>query len=346
MTRLTTHSEEIDTLAAQWIARRDAGLSPTEAAQFVRWREQDVRHAEALHRFESTWSALARPRQVGAAAGLRGKLDVLATRQRLRKFRGVGAAAITALALLFFVGRKPENGEFSPSPTPSLVVQRPESRTLPDGSTVELKTDAKILVDFSGKHRRVQLVAGEALFAVAKDPARTFVVEAGGVEVRALGTAFAVQLRPTGIEVLVTEGRVAVNQSEPNASPAASGQTSAVEPRILAVVDAGSRVVVDSAPQASLPQVIPIVPEELVERLAWRATRVEFSGTPLSEVVVFLNRHHATRFVIEDESVARVQLSGNFRVDDAAVFTRMLEAGFGLKAEPRGEKEIVLRRAR
>ena len=345
MTPLTSHSVKIDAMAAQWVARRDAGLSAAEETQFAQWLEQDTRHAEAVGRFESTWSALGRPRRVGAAAALTRKLNVLSTRQRRKKF-GAASAAVATLTIVCLVWWLPETREPSSSPVPSLVVQRPETRTLPDGSTVELKPEAKIVVDFGGKLRRVRLVAGEALFAVAKDPSRTFVVEAGGVEVRALGTAFAVQLRTSGIEVLVTEGRVAVNQAEAHATHAAGDATLPVEPRVLAVVDAGSRVVVDLAPEASLPQVTPIVPEELVERLAWRATRVEFSGTPLSEVVVFLNRHHATRFVIEDQSIARVQLSGNFRVDDAVVFTRMLDAGFGIKAEPRGEKEIVLRRAR
>ncbi|MGH7956064.1 MAG: iron-containing alcohol dehydrogenase, partial [Opitutaceae bacterium] len=77
------------------------------------------------------------------------------------------------------------------------------------GSVVELNVDADILVDFSPVRRAVRLVRGEAHFTVATDAARPFVVSAGGVEVRAVGTGFAVHFAPQEIAVLVTEGQVA-----------------------------------------------------------------------------------------------------------------------------------------
>jgi transmembrane sensor len=82
---------------------------------------------------------------------------------------------------------------------------------LPDGSVVDLNTDSKVDVTFTPSERRVQLAHGEAHFSVAKDPARLFVVEAHGVAVVAVGTAFAVRLRSESVEVLVCEGRVRVN---------------------------------------------------------------------------------------------------------------------------------------
>jgi transmembrane sensor len=45
---------------------------------------------------------------------------------------------------------------------------------------------------------------------VTKDPVRPFIVMAAGVAVRAVGTAFNVKLDSTAVEVLVTEGMVAV----------------------------------------------------------------------------------------------------------------------------------------
>ena len=55
--------------------------------------------------------------------------------------------------------------------------------------------------------------SGEAYFTVAKNPGRPFVVAAGGVGVRAVGTAFNVRLDSDAVEVLVTEGRVQVSRS-------------------------------------------------------------------------------------------------------------------------------------
>src|SRR6185312_8533669 len=95
----------------------------------------------------------------------------------------------------------------------SIVISQPERKTLVDGSVVELRDTAEIAVDYAGPLRRVTLRRGEALFQVAKNPARPFVVKAGGLEVRAVGTAFSVQIDGAAVDVLVTEGRVSVNQA-------------------------------------------------------------------------------------------------------------------------------------
>lgn len=60
--------------------------------------------------------------------------------------------------------------------------------------------------------RRVALQRGEAHFEVHHDPARPFVVQAGGSSIEAVGTAFNVYLRDESkLEVLVTEGRVLIS---------------------------------------------------------------------------------------------------------------------------------------
>jgi transmembrane sensor len=343
MKRREPAKETVEAVAARWVARRDQGLTAAEEAELARWREEDRAHAAAMDRFEATWSALSRPRREGATAPLRRELERVRGRGRMR--RRLTGAAVAAAIVLGAAGWR-----WSPAPaaavteTPSFVVQQPERRTLPDGSTVELPANAAIAVDFGGALRRVRLVRGQAHFAVAKDPARAFVVEAGGVEVRAVGTAFAVHLEEGGVEVLVTEGRVAV--AEPAAAAPPSDPAAAGEPpgRTLALVDAGNRVWVDPAGDAPAAQVSPVVPAELAERLAWRSPQVEFSGAALADVVAVLNRHNAVRFLIEDPAVARVRLSGLFRVDDPAVFTGLLESGFGIRTEVRGRDWILRRR--
>jgi transmembrane sensor len=83
-----------------------------------------------------------------------------------------------------------------------------ERLALPDGSRVELKDGSEVVVQYSASERRVKLTGGEAHFTVWKDKTRPFIVNAAGVEVRAVGTAFNVRLEAKSVEVLVTEGRV------------------------------------------------------------------------------------------------------------------------------------------
>ena len=261
---------------------------------------------------------------------------------RRRKHRRTALAAGCGVALLA-VGLVWQVPSPSPIPVPAAhanaVVTMPATRLLPDGSTVELKEGAQITFDYSGELRRVTLQKGEAHFAVAKNQERPFVVEAASVEVRAVGTAFSVQLGHQAIEVLVTEGRVAIEQGEQTAPGSALPAPSSVT-----FVDAGNRCVVEIAPEtATPPQVVGMSASEQNERLAWRVPRLEFSGTPLAQAIPMFNEHAKVKLVLGDASLGSLELSGVLRADNTDSLLRLLEVEFGIRAEQRGD-EVVLRR--
>lgn len=52
----------------------------------------------------------------------------------------------------------------------------------------------------------------------------------------------------------------------------------------------------------------------------------------------------ASRYVIEDAELAATRLTGLFRADDPDAFVGILEGGFGVVAERRGSRDIILRR--
>src|SRR5690606_34501615 len=86
---------------------------------------------------------------------------------------------------------------------------------LDDGSLVTLNTDTLVEVRYSHARRDVRLLQGQAMFHVAKNPERPFIVSAGNRRVTALGTAFDVQVRRGGeVQVLLVEGRVRVEPSQ------------------------------------------------------------------------------------------------------------------------------------
>lgn len=87
-----------------------------------------------------------------------------------------------------------------------------EQRTiaLDDGSIVELNSQSKIRIAYTDHQRNIQLLRGQALFKVSKDPNRPFTVDSDGTLVRAVGTQFDVYRKSVGTQVTVVEGRVAV----------------------------------------------------------------------------------------------------------------------------------------
>lgn len=291
----------------------------------------------------------------GAADRVMGELETEMRRIRRRRNRRViGGVVAVALAGLVWRANFNSAGDGSPvavSGRASALVVLPTKQILPDGSVVELKEGAEIAVDFSSVTRSVRLLRGEAHFQVAKNPPRLFVVSASGVEARAVGTAFSVQLGAASVEVLVTEGRVAVDHpalSAPSAAPTvpsaetASGRVVVAPP---AMVDAGNRVVVElHAPTLARRDVEALSDAELAEKLSWRVPRLQFSGTPLAEVVTLFNRHSGSRLALADAALGRLQLSGVLRADNVDSLLRLLKLEFGIEAVTGAENETILRR--
>lgn len=330
-------------LAATWVRRRDEGLDEEGRRQLRAWLAADASHAAAFALADTAGTELDWPLHSGTVDEVIAGLESRAQKRRTRR---LAAGSIVALAVVAFVmaGRffKVEQPAITPA---SLVVLAPNTRTLPDGTVVELKDDAEIQVDFSGIPRSVTLVRGTAHFQVSRNPARPFVVTAAGVTARAVGTAFVVELSSHTVSVLVTEGRVAVNKS-PAATATASNPPILHATSSLAVLEVGRAVNVPLAETNVLPPAINALQDmELEEKLSWRIPRVEFSGTPLKDVIAILNRHNRRQFVIADASLGGLALSGLLRADKTDALVKMLESEFSVKAEQR-EQQIVLRRSR
>jgi transmembrane sensor len=186
--------------------------------------------------------------------------------------------------------------------------------TLADGSTIALNTDSEVRVHYSSRSRHVDLTRGEALFQVAKNKQRPFDVEAGTTTVRAVGTAFSVRLHETGtherVDVVVSEGRIAINPPSTQTYPAGS----------VATVRNGH---VD----ATL-----IDGEDITSKLAWTTGRLMFQGEKLSDVVEEINRYNLRKLQVSDPDIAGLRVGGTFQATDPDGFARALTATFGVKS--------------
>jgi transmembrane sensor len=259
-------------------------------------------------------------------------VNELRARARRRRRRRTALATVTTLAVAGFLWLRPAGAPAPQAQSRPAVVRQPLQQNLPDGTVVDLRDAAELTVDFSGPQRRVILRHGEAHFAVAKDPGRPFVVTAGGVEVRAVGTEFSVQIGASSVAVLVTEGRVALERD--SAAPKA-------EP--LAVLDAGTQAVIGDAVSRT-PLISALASAEIDERLAWRVRRLEFSGTRLSEAVELFNRYSPTRLILGDARLGSLQVSGIVRANNPAALLELLEANYDIVARPVGPAEVRLER--
>lgn len=330
-------ADGVEEQAAAWVLRTDRGLTPSEQDEFLLWLSTDRKHGAALARHKRNWDRLNRLGQWLPEHSPQPNRDLLAPPPRpiFRLLAGrriwLAPLAIAAgVAIAFMVW--PERAHAPATPPELPAIASITSRTLEDGSVVELNRGAVVTALFSPVDRRILLERGEAHFTVAKDSARPFIVSAGGVAVRAVGTVFNVRLHSTAVDVLVTEGSVQVHQ--PTGSGPQSLQLSAGE---------RTRVLLDD--QAQVPQAMPVTPDQAEAILAWQPRMLEFTETPLLGVVTEFNRHNAPiRLVVPDIALARTEMSASLRSDNVEGFIRLLEAGFGVRAERSGDT-ITLRKA-
>ena len=335
----------IEREAAAWVVREERGLTAAEQDGLSHWLAADPSHGEILRERRWAW------REFDRIAGLPTTLtpapdpDLLAPRSarskghspRWRVFARVSAAAAAA-AILLWVAVAPRtvpSGQLAPARLSTALAAPCEQRTLEDGSLVQLNRGAQLSIDFTAGVRRVRLVRGEAHFAVAKNPERPFVVQAGGVTVRAVGTAFNVQLTSAAVEVVVAEGRVAVDrEAEAHSNPMAS------------VLDARQRVVVPLRETGLGPPAVTMSETELATRLVWQPRMLDFTDVPLASVVEELNRRNPVQLIPESAALRELRVNASIRSDNVEGFVRLLESSFDLRAEWRSETEIVLRRVR
>lgn len=287
------------------------------------------------------------PWQAGAVEQVLGRIaaKVAGRRRRLRRRLACAGAAALIVAGSSWYGSAVAKHRFT---TVAPVVSLPASQAMPDGSVVELNVGAEIRIDFTPTLRRVELERGEAHFQVAKNKLRPFVVLAKGVEVRAVGTAFSVQVNRSRVEVLVTEGRVAVGHAAPagRIPGATSSFWASRSPPTL--VGAGNGLVVPlAAPDTAIspaPVVFALSEAELNRRLSWRVPKLEFSSTPLAEALPTINRYCRIQLVLGDPELGKVRLSGILRANNVETLLRVLASDYGITAERRGQAELILRK--
>jgi len=190
------------------------------------------------------------------------------------------------------------------------------SITLADGSTVDLNARSRIQVAFSKTQRSVQLIEGQALFVVAKDAVRPFVVQTGTAVVRAVGTEFDINKSSRGTKVTVVEGQVAIAE-ELTIDP--------LSPPRPTYVSAGQQVTVTSRRVSEPTQA------DSAAATAWTVHRLIFEETPLADVVEEFNRYHERQITIDSSELDDFHVSGVYASTDPASLLRFLRAQPGVQ---------------
>ena len=335
--------EMLDEAATAWLCEREEGFAPGREHAFVTWRESNPRHEAAVRRVQHMLVLLDDLPQVRAPLEARiGRAEPAVTQGRqggrvLRFPRWTWAAGIAAALVVGWFAWQ-TGPHFAPAPVRYTSNSTGQQRIgLSDGSLVDLNFSSEVRVDFNARERRVILTAGEAHFDVAHDAKRPFIVAAGGVSVRAVGTAFNVKLAADSIDVLVVEGQVEVSRTD-----MASATSHAVSPLVVA----GEQTHVRRDDPATTLKVEKMADESIRARLAWQHRMIPFVDLPLRDLLIQFNRRNTTQIVLDDPALGERRVGGMISMDRIDIFLRLLEQDGGIVIERGPSDTIVLRRAR
>lgn len=301
-------AREIADQAAEWATRIDVGSIDAETDEGLRrWLDADPRRKGALLRAEAALSFIDRGR---ALAGVIPKPETRAFWIR-RKLIAGGAALAAGLVGVAILMTSPHR----------YHTDLGEVRRVPlsDGSVVAINTQSAVEVAMHANVREVTLTRGEAWFRVAHDRKRPFIVSAGRIRVRAVGTAFSVRRHDDGADVQVTEGVVET-------------WTIGEEDRRVQVTAGSKAYVAEYEPPKPIPD-----SADIERSLAWRDGQIVLEGETLDEAVAQFNRYNAKKLVIADPGLAAETLVGQFRATEPRTFAEAVATTLGAKVDEEGD---------
>jgi transmembrane sensor len=324
-----SYAQDIEGRAAAWLVRQDAA-DDSDNLEFTAWLAADPRHRAAYLRLAAAWERSAQLKRLRPEGNVVDP-DLLSSKPRQKTGRwlwtpltlAAGLAVLALTGLWWLTSDRTAQTYRTDVGGLSRVV-------LADGSTVTLNTDTELRVRMLPERRSITLLRGEAQFAVAHEANRPFEVSAAGRIVRAVGTSFDVRLDPDhAVRVLVTEGRVAVQEASGSAS---------IETPPVATVTAGESAVAHER-QVTVRRVSS---SEQSRRLAWQVGELSFQGETLKEAVAEFNRYNHRKLKVEDPSVAELEVGGNFQALDVESFVAALERSFNVAARTSEDGTILL----
>lgn len=290
---------------------------------FEAWLGEAPAHLEAYEAVEAFWSELSDlPAPIEAAGNV--------TPLRRRPARAPIAAWATGLAASLVVVAAAGYGLTDiGAPAQTYRTGHGERRdvALADGSHVILNGDSTLTVRLGRRTRRVEMAQAQAVFDVAKDPSRPFLITAGERQVRVVGTRFNVLNRDGAVQVTVQRGIVEVR---PSATPKAPP---------LARLTAGQTL--SHAPGAARDTVGRTDPETA---LAWVDGRLVFRQQRLADVVEALNRYATTPIVVADDA-RDLPVTATLVIDRDEVMAQRLCEFLPLSLERRGGVLRLVRRS-
>jgi len=325
-----------DEAAAWWDSRLRSPLCTEEDRKaFAAWREAPA-NAAAFERLQSGVAAL---HEAFAASpellALHDEALAFKPQPRYTRMAAGIAASVVLAAGGWFAATQPApvplggtSGLQVASGQGSLYqtgVGERSTVTLTDGSKITLNTRSRVEVNYTPERRGITLISGQALFEVAHNKARPFVVTAGPRQV----TAFDIRRDGAKVQVTMVEGKVKVEPTRPTLlqKVAAPQQSLVAGQQLVATLDSIGATVQHA---------------DAAKTTSWREGRVVFADTPLPQAVAEMNRYLPSPILIGDPALSHFTVNGMFLTNQPMSFVGAVTAYYPVEARSNANGATVL----
>lgn len=308
--------------AARWFVRlQEPAIDADEQQRFDAWLNQHPQHRDEFQLLQGLWLAA----DLLPAPRLKALVETPPTRRERRPMLRYAVAAsvlAVALGLGLFSGLNHPGGYRAEFAT---ALGERKHVALPDGSVIDLNSRSRLQVRFEQDRRVIELAEGEAMFSVAHDTSRPFVVETGNGKVTVTGTRFDVRRDIAQTRVAVEQGTVKVQ-----------GRDAADDQFIN--LTAGLGTYVDA--QGKVAAAYTVNPAELT---AWRGGKLVFNNASLSEVVAEVSRYREKPLTVANPTVASLRLTSVFKSDNTDALLKALPSilPVAVRTLADGSQEII-----
>ncbi len=310
--------------AIEWISKLNDGILSTEDNQvFIDWVNSSADHRRAYQEMSEVWQLTENVQNISE---FRQEAEEALQKEPASESNKVGLMAAVASIVVFvgilFTQFLPSTVSIEERRLTSLIGETKNIK-LDDGSKVILNTNTLIEVVFSNKERSLKLIKGEALFEVAHDQKRPFIVDIGNGYVRAIGTAFNIKKEASNTVITVTEGIVKIDKPNSNAES------------IKAIKN--DQVIVGKQANISVRNI------DITPSLSWIDLQLTYLDTPIENVLNDLSTYFEVPLSVHDDSLKKLTVNGTLNVDDPEQALSVLLAGFNLKTVKKRDYREVIR---
>ncbi len=299
--------KSINEEAILWLIKEQEGLSTCEKKELEQWLNESKEHKEAYisnKLIRETFKSLPNNKK----EELKEKANTGIKRAKfIQKIRYFSTAAIFLLAV--GIGSYKYYIDFTnPSFSKALISNNKieNKYLLPDNSKIVLDVNSTMNIDYYKNRREVTFPKGKAVFYVAKDKSRPFIINASNAQIEVLGTSFEVSNLNDKVSIKVKEGTVKISKKEYD--------------KIKTIITLTKKEQLTLNRNGKVSDYGKI---ELERIATWEKGFLSFYKTPLKTVIKEFSRYIDIDVKYENEDIAYTAITGKFAINE---FNKFLEA--------------------